>query len=86
MNREMLLKYLKLAERCIAESDVHIDRQRALIETLERGGHDTKSARKLLEIMQATLSGEVRIRNGMLPLLENDTCSGNDGNGLNSVS
>jgi len=86
MNREMLLKNLKLAERHIAQSTVHIDRQRALIETLERGGQDSTSARKLLETMQATLSGDERIRNGILSLLEKNTCSGDKGKRLTPAS
>jgi hypothetical protein len=86
MSHEMLLKNLKLVERRIGESSVLIDRQRALIETLERGGHDTRSARKLLEMMQVTLSGDARIRNGILSLLENNTCSEDDGQRLASVS
>ncbi|HET9816338.1 MAG TPA: hypothetical protein VFQ33_11305, partial [Xanthobacteraceae bacterium] len=70
MNREMLQKNLKLGERYIAESKLLIERQRALIETLERGGYDTKSARKLLETMQGTLSGDAKVRNGILSLLK----------------
>jgi len=86
MNREMLVRNLKLVERQIAESNVHIERQRALIETLERGGNDTKASRKLLEMMQVTLSADVRIRNRLLSLLENNTCSGDDGKRLTSVT
>jgi hypothetical protein len=86
MNREMLLKNLKLTERHIAESNELIDRQRASIETLERSGQDTRSARKLLVTMQVALSGAVRIRNGIRSLLETSTCSGDGGKRPTSAS
>ena len=49
MDRMRLRKHLDDAHRHIAEGEAHIERQRELIRTLERDGHDTTQAQSLLE-------------------------------------
>jgi hypothetical protein len=45
----MVLEHLEQARRHVAEGELHLARQRALVVQLERGGHDTTQARKLLK-------------------------------------
>jgi hemerythrin len=48
MDRAMLSQHLQLAERHVLQADEHVRRQREIVEELERDGHDTRMARKLL--------------------------------------
>ena len=48
MDRAMLLDHLKQAQRHIAEGKEHIAKQREIVAELERDGHDTTEARRLL--------------------------------------
>jgi hypothetical protein len=52
MNRITTLRLLAHAERCVREGERRLDRERALLEKLERGGHETSYARALLRQME----------------------------------
>ena len=57
----MIIDHLEQAERHVRQGAVHLQNQRALIERLETGGHDTKESRRLLqqfEEMQALHVGD----------------------------
>jgi hypothetical protein len=49
MNREMELRHFKEAERHVAKGDRYITEQEARIAELDREGHDTTEALRLLE-------------------------------------
>jgi hypothetical protein len=48
----MLRKHLALAERHVAEGERLIARQRELVTSLERGGHDLRDAIELLRLFK----------------------------------
>ncbi len=48
MNRITTLRLLAHAERRVRQGEQRLDRERALLEKLERGGHETSYARALL--------------------------------------
>ena len=48
MDRAMLLDHLEMAKRHVAEGEVHIANQKIILAELERDGHDTVEARRLL--------------------------------------
>lgn len=52
MNRITTLRLLAQAERCVRQGQRRLDRERALLEKLERGGHETSYARALLHQME----------------------------------
>jgi hypothetical protein len=52
MNRITTLRLLAQAERCVRQGKRRLDRERALLEKLERGGHETSYARGLLHQME----------------------------------
>ncbi len=49
MDRHMLLEHLAKANEHVLLGERHVRRQRELVAELERDGHDTTGARKLLE-------------------------------------
>jgi hypothetical protein len=54
MDRAALQQNLRMARVHVALGDEHIQRQRQLIEELERDGHDTGTARQLLKVFEET--------------------------------
>jgi hypothetical protein len=54
MDRAALLQHLAQAEHHVAEGRRHLARQEELIAELDRDGHDTTEARKLLATLRAT--------------------------------
>ena len=54
MNRDILLQHLAQAERHVARGNEHISRQETLIAKMDRHGHDTVDARKLLDTLRKT--------------------------------
>ena len=42
------LEQLEMAQRHVAEGEIHLSRQKALIAELDRDGHDTADARRSL--------------------------------------
>jgi hypothetical protein len=52
MNRITTLRLLAQAERCLSDGKRRLNRERALLEKLERGGHETSYARALLHQME----------------------------------
>jgi len=49
-----MIEHLAQAERHVAQGELHLIRQREIIDELERGGHDTASARDLLLKLEET--------------------------------
>ncbi|MBV8534283.1 MAG: hypothetical protein JO128_01750 [Alphaproteobacteria bacterium] len=49
MDRRMLLEHLAMANRHVEKGERHVRRQRELVAELERDGHNTVEAKKLLE-------------------------------------
>jgi hypothetical protein len=49
MDRDIILKHLAVAQRKIADGEVALRRQRALVRQRAQDGQDTRRARKLLE-------------------------------------
>jgi hypothetical protein len=54
MDRGTLRQHLAQAQHHVAEAKRHVDRQEELIVQLERDGHDTSEAVKVLATMRAT--------------------------------
>jgi hypothetical protein len=52
MDRKLEQRHLQEAERHVAEGREHIEKQRRIIAELERDGHDTSTARELLETLE----------------------------------
>ncbi len=52
MDRDITLEHLAEAERRISQSEQHLARQREVLLWLERRGHDTTHARRLLAELQ----------------------------------
>jgi hemerythrin len=48
MNRGLLERHLAQAERHVTEGSIHVERQRELVQQLERKGQDSSGARSLL--------------------------------------
>jgi hypothetical protein len=49
-----MLEHLAMAERHVAEGEIHLSQQKALIAELDRDGHDTPDAQAILATMLAT--------------------------------
>jgi hypothetical protein len=66
MDRELLEDHLVKAERHVFEGGRHINRQREIIEMLERQSHDAGEARRLLrqfeELQALHVAGRDRLR------------------------
>ena len=54
MERQILLQYLALADRHIAEGEERLAKQEGLVAELDHDGHDTKEARLILTTMRRT--------------------------------
>ena len=54
MERQILIDHLALAEKHVAQGEQHLARQRKVLETLARDGHDTATAADLLRTLEAT--------------------------------
>jgi len=69
MDREMLQKHLAQAEEHVALGEHHVSRQREVVAELERAGHDTAEARRLLahfeQMQKMHLADRDRIRHEM---------------------
>lgn len=52
MNRESLIAHLQQVERHVAEGERHLERQRQLVEELERDGYPSKTSRILLDLFE----------------------------------
>ena len=56
MDRALEEEHLRKAKADIAEARARIERQQALVARLERDGHDTATAKSLLQTMHETLA------------------------------
>ena len=54
MDRSIQFRRLEEAERHVAEGAEHINKQEALVASLDRDGHDTTEANKLLANFRAS--------------------------------
>lgn len=70
MNRDIQLVHLQEAERHVAEGARHIVEQEQRIAELDRDGHDTVQARKLLETFRSVQLEHVAHRDHILRELE----------------
>ena len=66
MDRQTMLEHLAMAKRHVAEGEIHLSRQRALIAELDRDGHDTADARAILATMLETQRLHVEDRDRIL--------------------
>jgi hypothetical protein len=66
MDRGMLERHLKLAKEHVARGAAVVQRQRELLGELERDGHDTSDARRLLAAFETQqdmhVTGLARVR------------------------
>lgn len=67
--RDMELRHLEMADRHLAEGAERIGRQEEMVATLDRGGHDTKEAVKLLELLRGVQEQGVVHRQSILQAL-----------------
>ena len=49
MDKAMIQDHLEQARRHVADGDKHVARQRKLVAKLDRDGHDSREARRLLQ-------------------------------------
>jgi hypothetical protein len=54
MDREMIERHLALAKSHVQEGQRHIEDQQRILAELERDGHDTTEARRLLSVLEQT--------------------------------
>ena len=71
MNRDLLLRHLAQAERHVARGNEHISRQESLIAEMDRHGHNTMDARKLLDTLRKTQALHRQDMERLLRELEN---------------
>ncbi len=69
VDRATLADHLRLAERHVADAIVHVERQRHLIEELQRDGHDTAPSRELLALFEDMLRLHVEDRDRLIAQL-----------------
>jgi hypothetical protein len=62
MDRNMLRRHLAIAEEHIASVERSLARQRSVVQELESGGHDSESARRLLQIFEKLQAGHIADR------------------------
>jgi hypothetical protein len=62
MEHPALFEHLALAETHVAEGERILARQRRLLAELERDGHDTRTARTLLQSFEQTQASHVAER------------------------
>jgi hypothetical protein len=66
VDREMIMEHLSTAERHVAEGEMHVERQRILVENLARDRHDTKQAEALLKQFEEVLALHMQDRDRLL--------------------
>ena len=69
MDRKIQLAHLEEAERHVAQGERHIVEQENRIADLDRYGHDTAQARRLLETFRFVQAEHVAHRNHILKAL-----------------
>jgi len=70
MNREMMLAHLAMAEKNVALSNRHIERQEELFAELDRDGHDTSMALDLLATFRRSQAQHIAHRDFLLKELQ----------------
>jgi hypothetical protein len=70
MDRALLEKFVRDANRHVAEGEEHIRKQRELVARLGRHGHDTSSASELLATFEQLQLTHVRDRDRLVKELE----------------
>jgi hypothetical protein len=70
MNREMQVRHLEEAERHVVLGERHIADQERRVAELDRGGHDTTDARRLLDNFRTLQEQHIEHRNRLLRELE----------------
>ena len=74
MDRQMILDYLKFAERHVANGTAHVKRQRQVIADLDRDGHPTGRSEQLLAVFENFLTMHIAVRDRLLgELRESDS-------------
>jgi hypothetical protein len=66
MERELLKQHLVLAEKHIAEGIAHVERQRQIVEGLERDGQDVGRSADLLALFEETLRTHIDERDRLV--------------------
>jgi hypothetical protein len=66
VDRNTVLQHLKLASKHVAEGQKRVEAQIALVAKLERDGHDTRQAKRLLEQFEQTLKLHVQTRDRII--------------------
>jgi hypothetical protein len=66
VDREMIMEHLSTADRHVAEGEMHVERQRILVENLARDRHDTKQAEALLKQFEEVLALHMQDRDRLL--------------------
>lgn len=68
----MLIEHLSQADRHVAESEMHVERQRNLVENLARDGHDIREHAALLQQFEETLALHIKNRDRLVRELAAD--------------
>ncbi len=72
MDRKMELDHLAIAEKAVADGELHIAREERAIADLDRAGHDTTLARDTLATFRRSLAEHVAHRDLLLKMLQQD--------------
>ncbi len=72
----MELAHLAIAEKAVADGERHIEREERMIADLDRGGHDTKLARTVLETYRRMQVEHIAHRNTLLKMLRQGVSAG----------
>lgn len=70
MDRSLVERHLAQAQRHVADGERHVEEQRALVSELERHGHDTAQAVRLLGQFEEMLALHRSDRDRLLKELE----------------
>ena len=72
VDQEIGRRHLELANRHVAEGQKRVDAQITLVVKLDRDGHDTRQAKKLLEQFEQILALQIEHRNRIVQELGAD--------------
>ena len=66
MDKALVRDHLEQARRHVADGDKHVARQRQLVAKLDRDGHDSSEARRLLEQFEELLRLHIQDRDRLI--------------------
>jgi hypothetical protein len=69
VDRALLEQNLALAEKHLVQARAHVEQQRRIVDALERDGHNSELARKILATFKQLLELQIEDRERLITLL-----------------